>query len=111
PSTSTPVIYNPSLHDALPICETIYASIDTLEKEAYTLSEKALMEMLPEAFAVVKETARRFTNNNELVVTATDQDRLFAETKGHVRIDGDKAIWSNTWEVAGKMLQWNMVHY
>ena len=91
--------------------ETIYASIDTLEKEAYTLSEKALMEMLPEAFAVVKETARRFTNNNELVVTATDQDRLFAETKGHVRIEGDKAIWSNTWEVAGKMLQWNMVHY
>ncbi len=91
--------------------ETIYASIDTLEKEAYTLSEKALMEILPEAFAVVKETARRFTNNNELVVTATEQDKLFAETKGHVRIEGDKAIWSNTWEVAGKMLSWNMVHY
>lgn len=91
--------------------ETIYASIDTLEKEAYTLSEKALMEILPEAFAVVKETARRFTDNNELVVTATEQDKLFAETKGHVRIEGDKAIWSNTWEVAGKMLSWNMVHY
>lgn len=91
--------------------ETIYASIDTLEKEAYTLSEKALLEILPEAFAVVKETSRRFTNNNELIVTATEQDKLFAETKGHVRIEGDKAIWSNTWEVAGKMLAWNMVHY
>ncbi|SFO12247.1 preprotein translocase subunit SecA [Paenimyroides ummariense] len=91
--------------------ETIYASIDTLEKEAYTLSEKALFDILPEAFAVVKETARRFTNNNELVVTATEQDKLFAQTKGHVRIEGDKAIWSNTWEVAGKMLSWNMVHY
>lgn len=91
--------------------ETIYASIDTLEKEAYTLSEKALFDILPEAFAVVKETARRFTNNNELVVTATEQDKLFAQTKNHVRIEGDKAIWSNTWEVAGKMLTWNMVHY
>ncbi len=91
--------------------ETIYASIDTLEKEAYTLSEKALFDILPEAFAVVKETARRFTNNNELVVTATEQDKLFAQSKGHVRIEGDKAIWSNTWEVAGKMLSWNMVHY
>ncbi|WKW47612.1 preprotein translocase subunit SecA [Myroides sp. JBRI-B21084] len=91
--------------------ENIYASIDTLEKEAYTLSEKALLEILPEAFAVVKETARRFTNNNELVVTATEQDKLFAQSKGHVLIEGDKAIWSNTWEVAGKMLSWNMVHY
>ncbi|MEG1377048.1 MAG: preprotein translocase subunit SecA [Myroides sp.] len=91
--------------------ETIYASIDTLEKEAYNLSEKALFDILPEAFAVVKETARRFTNNNELVVTATEQDKLFAQSKGHVRIEGDKAIWSNTWEVAGKMIPWNMVHY
>src|SRR5690606_40796415 len=82
-----------------------------LEKEAYTLSEKALIDILPEAFAVVKETARRFTNNNELVVTATEQDKLFAETKGHIHIENDQAIWSNTWEVAGKMLAWNMVHY
>ena len=91
--------------------ETIYASIDTLEKEAYSLSEKALIDILPEAFAVVKETARRFSNNAEMIVTATEQDRIFAKTKGHVRIEGDKAIWSNTWEVAGKMLSWNMIHY
>src|SRR5690554_7851901 len=69
------------------------------------------MEILPEAFAVVKETARRLNTNNELIVTATEQDRNFADTKEHVRIEGDKAIWSNTWEVAGKMLTWNMVHY
>lgn len=91
--------------------ETIYASIDTLEKEAYTLSEKALMDILPEAFAVVKETSRRFSTQTELVVTATEQDRIFAQTKGHVRIEGDNAIWSNSWEVAGKMLTWNMIHY
>jgi len=91
--------------------ENIYASIDTLEKEAYTLSEKALLDILPEAFAVVKETSRRFSTNAELVVTATEADRKFAAIKGNVRIDGDKAIWSNTWEVAGKMLPWNMVHY
>jgi len=91
--------------------ETIYASIDTLEKEAYTLSEKALLDILPEAFAVVKETSRRFSTQTELVVTATEQDRIFAQTKNHVRIEGDNAIWSNSWEVAGKMLSWNMIHY
>nr|WP_297309400.1 preprotein translocase subunit SecA [uncultured Flavobacterium sp.] len=91
--------------------ETLYASIDTLEKEAYDLSEKTLMHILPEAFAVVKETARRFSTNSELVVTATEKDIEFAKRKGNVVIDGDKAIWSNTWEVAGKMLTWNMVHY
>src|SRR5690554_823948 len=91
--------------------ETIYASIDTLEKEAYDLSEKMLLEILPEAFAVVKETARRFSTNSELVVTATEHDRKIAEKKSNVRIEGDQAIWSNTWEVAGNMITWNMVHY
>lgn len=91
--------------------ETIYSSIDTLEKEAYELSEKTLLEILPEAFAVVKETARRFTNNSEIVVTATEHDRVIASRKGNVRIEGDQAIWSNTWEVAGNMVTWNMVHY
>src|SRR5690606_7865161 len=80
--------------------ETIYASIDTLEKEAYTLSEKALMEMLPEAFAVVKETARRFTNNNEFLVTATCQDSSFAVYKWHVRNVDDDISRYNTWIVA-----------
>ncbi len=91
--------------------ETIYSSIDTLEKEAYDLSEKTLLEILPEAFAVVKETARRFTNHSQIEVTATEEDRMFAQTKPYVTIEGDKAIWSNTWEVAGKQLSWAMIHY
>jgi len=91
--------------------ETLYASIDTLEKEAYDLSEKTLLTILPEAFAVVKETARRFSTNPELVVSVTEKDIEFSKRKANVVIDGDKAIWNSTWEVAGKMLTWNMVHY
>ncbi|WP_177761059.1 preprotein translocase subunit SecA [Flavobacterium sp. I3-2] len=91
--------------------ETLYASIDTLEKEAYELSEKTLLTILPEAFAVVKETARRFSTNPELVVSVTEKDIEFSQRKANVVIDGDKAIWNSTWEVAGKMLTWNMVHY
>lgn len=91
--------------------ETLYASIDTLEKEAYELSEKTLLTILPEAFAVVKETARRFSTNPELVVSVTEKDIEFSKRKANVVIDGDKAIWNSTWEVAGKMLTWNMVHY
>jgi len=91
--------------------ETLYASIDTLEKEAYELSEKTLLTILPEAFAVVKETARRFSTNPELVVSVTEKDIEFSKSKANVIIDGDKAIWNSTWEVAGKMLTWNMVHY
>lgn len=91
--------------------ETLYASIDSLEKEAYDLSEKTLLTILPEAFAVVKETARRFSTNSELVVSVSQKDIEFAKRKANVVIDGDKAIWNSTWEVAGKMLTWNMVHY
>ena len=91
--------------------ETIYASIDNLEKEAYDLSEKMLMTILPEAFAVVKETARRFSIHPEMEVTATEKDIQFAETKPYVTIQGDKAIWANKWEVAGKELSWSMIHY
>lgn len=91
--------------------EDLYASIDHLEKEAYELSEATLNKILPEAFAVVKETARRFTKNAEIEVTATPKDIEFAATKPYVRIEGDKAIWSNQWEVAGKVLSWSMIHY
>ncbi len=91
--------------------ETIYASIDTLEKEAYDLTEKTLMDILPEAFAVVKETARRFSLNPEMEVTATEKDKEFAQYKPYVRIEGDKAIWLNRWSVAGKELSWSMIHY
>ncbi|MDM1396151.1 preprotein translocase subunit SecA [Myroides odoratimimus] len=91
--------------------ESIYASIDSLEKEAYNNSEKLLLDILPEAFAVVKETARRFKENETVIVTATEQDRIFAETKPYVTIVEDKAHWANTWSAAGKQVTWDMIHY
>ena len=91
--------------------EDIYIAIDALEKEAYDISEKTLMEILPEAFAVVKETARRFKDNSEIVVTATPKDRELSASKTYITLDGDNSIWSNTWSAAGKEITWDMIHY
>ena len=91
--------------------EDIYAEIDALEKEAYELSEKTLNEILPEAFAVIKETARRFKENTEIVVTATAKDRELSASKSYITLDGDKALWANSWNAAGKQITWDMVHY
>ena len=91
--------------------EDIYASIDALEKEAYEISEKVLNEILPEAFAVVKETARRFKENTSLTVTATAKDRELSATKSYITLNGDQAIWANSWNAAGKEITWDMVHY
>ncbi|MHA3788040.1 preprotein translocase subunit SecA [Flavobacterium hauense] len=91
--------------------EDIYASIDALEKEAYEISEKALMEILPEAFAVVKETAKRFKENTSITVTATPKDRELSATKPYITIGGDNATWANSWNAAGKEITWDMIHY
>ena len=91
--------------------EDLYSEIDALEKEAYTLSEKTLMEILPEAFAVVKETARRFKDNAEITVTATAADREFSSTKPYVTLVADTATWHNKWNAAGKEITWDMIHY
>jgi len=91
--------------------EDIYLAIDALEKEAYEISEKTLMEILPEAFAVVKETARRFKENTQIEVTATAKDRELSATKSYITLDGDKAIWANSWSAAGKAITWDMIHY
>ncbi|CAM2994300.1 preprotein translocase subunit SecA [Flavobacterium frigoris] len=91
--------------------EDIYLEIDALEKEAYELSEKTLLEILPEAFAVVKETARRFKDNSEISVTATAMDREFSGTKAYVSLEGDQSIWQNKWNAAGKEITWDMIHY
>ena len=80
--------------------EAIYEDIDKLVKKRDEQIEEILREILPEAFAVMKETARRFKENSELFVTATDLDRELALEKDYVRIDGDKAIFRNTWEAA-----------
>jgi preprotein translocase subunit SecA len=91
--------------------EDIYAAIDALEKEAYEISENVLNEILPEAFAVVKETARRFKENSSLTVMATAKDRELSATKTYITLNGDQAIWANSWNAAGKEITWDMVHY
>ncbi len=91
--------------------EELFAQIDKIEKEILEIYEKALDEVLPAAFAIVKSTARRFTENEEITVTANDFDRQLAATKDFVRIEGDKAIYKNHWMAGGNEITWNMVHY
>ncbi len=91
--------------------EVIFNQIDKLEKEVLDIYEKSLNEVLPVAFSIMKDTARRFAENDEIVVTANDFDRELATTKDFVRIDGDKAIYSNHWMAGGNDMKWDMVHY
>lgn len=91
--------------------EAIYNEIDSLNEETYAKTEKLLNELLPEAFAVVKETAKRFVQNETLKVKATEFDRKLSGTKDYVSLDGDYALWSNSWDAAGKEVTWDMVHY
>ncbi|MGE5944216.1 MAG: preprotein translocase subunit SecA [Flavobacteriales bacterium] len=91
--------------------EDIYQYIDKLKDDAYTITEAVLNDILPEAFAVVKETAKRFKNNTSITVTANTFDREISGSKEYVTLDNDKAIWSNSWDAAGKPITWDMVHY
>ena len=90
---------------------SIYDKIDKLTKDRDKKLEEVLLEILPEAFAVVKDTARRFTENKAIEVTASDFDREIAARKPNVTINGDKAVWQNSWLAAGTEVTWNMVHY
>jgi len=91
----------------------IFAQIDKIEKEVLDIYEKALDEVMPEVFAIVKETAKRFAQNEETIVTATDFDRELAgdPKKDFITIDGDKAIYHNHWTAGGNDLKWEMIHY
>jgi preprotein translocase subunit SecA len=91
--------------------EKVYTEIDKLEKQIDDKLEKALNEALPEVFAIVKDTARRFKDNETLTVTATDFDRKIATKFDFVSINGDKAIFKNEWMAGGNMVKWDMVHY
>jgi len=93
--------------------EAIFNQIDKLDKEALEIYEKALNEVMPVAFSIVKETARRFAQNEETIVTATDFDRDLAANpaKDFITIDGDKAIYHNHWTAGGNDLKWEMIHY
>jgi preprotein translocase subunit SecA len=91
--------------------DAIYQEVDKLKKDRDKKIEEALEEILPEAFAVVKETARRFKENTEISSTATQLDRDLSVKKNYVRIEGDQAIYKNSWTAAGGDVTWNMVHY
>ena len=91
--------------------EEIYTEIDKLKDEAYEASEAVLLDIMPEAFATVKETAKRFANNTELEVTATPFDRELSATREHITLEDDKAFWANSWDAAGKEVIWDMIHY
>jgi preprotein translocase subunit SecA len=91
--------------------DAIYRHIDEMTKDRDKKLEEILLQILPEAFAVVKETSRRFKENTELVSTATELDKTFAQTKKYLRIEGDKSVYKNTWTAGGNEIVWNMVPY
>lgn len=91
--------------------EKIYNQLDKLKAQSYEKTQEILDQLLPEAFAVVKETARRFKDNPEVVVTANDWDRALATVYENVSIQGDKAIYKNQWLAGGNLITWDMVHY
>ena len=91
--------------------EKIYNEIDKLEKDIIVKNEKILEEILPEAFSIIKDTARRFTENQEVIVTATNFDRELAVKHDFVSIQGDKAIYKNEWMAGGNLIKWDMIHY
>ena len=91
--------------------EEIYTEIDQLEQNSYEASEIVLTEIMAEAFAVIKETAKRFTQNKSITVTASPFDREISATKGNVTLDNEKAIWENAWDAQGKKITWDMIHY
>ena len=91
--------------------EDIYTEIDALKDQAYTISEEILMQLMPEAFAVVKETAKRFVENEKIKVTATPYDRELSAERENITLEDDFAFWSNSWDAAGKPITWDMIHY
>lgn len=91
--------------------EAIFQQIETIKKDSYEVEEKVLNEILPEAFSLIKETSRRWAQNGEIRVKATEMDKLLASTKDFVTIEGDTAVWKNQWDAAGTPVLWDMVHY
>jgi len=98
-------------HDALIEKDTLYKKVDELKKNRDQEIEVVLEEIMPEAFAVIKETARRFKENEQIISSATELDRELALRADYVTIDGENAIFNNTWTAAGGKVTWNMLHY
>ncbi len=91
--------------------EKLYQQVEKIEKTVDETLDRALEEVLPLAFAIIKETARRFKENESLEVTANDYDRDLAASRDSIEIKGDKAYWKNNWMAGGNMITWDMIHY
>jgi preprotein translocase subunit SecA len=91
--------------------EELYNNIDKLKDEIYLATEETLDKILPEAYAVIKETAKRFTENTQIKVQANNFDREISGNKEYVNLEGEYAIWNNSWDAAGKPVTWDMIHY
>nr|WP_185868482.1 helicase-related protein [Blattabacterium cuenoti] len=97
--------------ESIKLIEGFYSDIKKLRKECYKEEQKILIQILPEAFSIIKETAKRFKKNRELIVKSTPFDIRLSQKKSYVSIRKDKAIWKNNWNVCGRLRNWNMVHY
>ena len=91
--------------------QNLYTKIDELKKLGFEKTNDVLNKILPEAFAVVKETCRRFYNFPEIEVSTTEYDRILSQEKSYVNISDNKTIWRNEWDAAGKPIKWDMIHY
>ena len=91
--------------------QDLFSQIDKLNQDAYNITEETLNNILPQAFAVVKETAKRFVENKEVIVEASDNDIDLSSRKDYIQIKNNKSYWKNTWDAAGKDIVWDMVHY
>ena len=91
--------------------EELFNQIDKLNEDAYKISEETLNKILPKAFAVVKETAKRFVENKEIIVETNDYDLELSATKDYIQIKNNKSYWKNSWDAAGKNIVWDMIHY
>ena len=96
---------------SIQVKEELYEKIDSQEVEAYNEVEELLDAILPQAFAVVKETARRLVENKQLIVSISENDQMLSQKKSYITLKGAKAHWSNQWDAAGKPITWDMIHY
>ena len=91
--------------------EELFRQIDKLNEDAYKISEETLNDILPKAFAVVKETAKRFVENNEVIVETSEKDLELSSKREYVQIKNNKSHWKNSWDAAGKNIVWDIIHY
>ncbi|WP_185852118.1 preprotein translocase subunit SecA [Blattabacterium cuenoti] len=96
---------------SISVLEKIYSNVESIQEECYKTEQKVLIDILPQAFSIIKETAKRLKEKKQLIVTTTSFDEELSKIKSYVHLNGDKAIWINEWDAYGKSIIWDMVHY